>query len=240
MSDPRRRYFVATGPDTDAMLVKLREMYDAHAERTRQYLAHYGGKFVWQADGYPNGFLLPEGSPVPKGFKQTRTVTHKGEKYAVMEPAGASAAAREARTMAQKVGALGSSEFICAHYGARNRMILVGGTSSWHATGWANIEKALATLQVPEKYDDRFTPTHPELREITFEQYKAITEDGAGAPEVEQPSWRVDEFWSSANPGEKVLMLATTPEELERWPKRSDFIRTVGSSLTHRTEAFNG
>ncbi len=37
--------------------------------------------------------------------------------------------------------------------------------------------------------------------------------------------WRVAEFWSSANPGKKCLMLAKDEQELSEWGKRSDFIR---------------
>lgn len=42
---------------------------------------------------------------------------------------------------------------------------------------------------------------------------------------TDQP-FRVAEFWSSANPKEKVLCLAQD-QELEQYPQRTDFIRWV-------------
>jgi hypothetical protein len=188
MSDPRRRYFVATGPDTNTLLAKLTELYDAHRQRTSDYVAQYGAKFVWQSGGRPEGFLVPIGTAAPPGFKKQRTVEHKGVQYDVMAPHGNGKEARAARAAADRVGYLLSSEVICQHFGVRDRMFIVGGNMSWHATGWANIEQGLATLQVPETHEDRYVPTHPELREISYSQYVAITEDGAPAPEAEQAS----------------------------------------------------
>lgn len=37
--------------------------------------------------------------------------------------------------------------------------------------------------------------------------------------------WRVAEFWSSANPKNKVRMLAEGHAEIAEWEKRGDFIR---------------
>ncbi len=44
-----------------------------------------------------------------------------------------------------------------------------------------------------------------------------------------QIAWRVAEFWSSANPKERVLMLAQGGD-INAWVKRSDFIRWVDST----------
>ena len=47
--------------------------------------------------------------------------------------------------------------------------------------------------------------------------------------------WRVAEFWSSANPGRKVLMLAKDESDLTSWADRSDFVRWV-SPIAVQTE----
>lgn len=46
------------------------------------------------------------------------------------------------------------------------------------------------------------------------------------------PAWRVAEFWSSSNPGKKVLVLAEDQEIIE-WSKRSDFIRWMDDGLNY-------
>ncbi len=56
---------------------------------------------------------------------------------------------------------------------------------------------------------------------------------GDCAPVAAQPSevtqdglpWAIAEFWSSANPGRKVRMLAEGDAEIKAWGKRGDFIR---------------
>lgn len=47
-----------------------------------------------------------------------------------------------------------------------------------------------------------------------------------GQPEGSDLPYRVYEFWSSAQPGKKVLMLAEG-REIDEWVKRGDFIRDV-------------
>lgn len=49
------------------------------------------------------------------------------------------------------------------------------------------------------------------------------------APAAEPVAWRVAEFWSSANPGKKVLMLAQGAD-IAKWAKRADFIRWVDAA----------
>jgi hypothetical protein len=44
--------------------------------------------------------------------------------------------------------------------------------------------------------------------------------------------WRVGEFWSSASPGTKVLMLARGVDEIASHGKHRDFLRWVGTSQT--------
>lgn len=45
--------------------------------------------------------------------------------------------------------------------------------------------------------------------------------------DADQP-WRVAEFWSSADPRRKVLMIAVGDAEIEAWGKRGDFCRWMG------------
>ena len=70
----------------------------------------------------------------------------------------------------------------------------------------------------------------PELQAMIVA--KAIAPD-----EIELP-YRVAEFWSSANPGKKVRMLAEG-DDIEQWAKRSDFIRWVDRAAIamHRVAA---
>jgi hypothetical protein len=48
--------------------------------------------------------------------------------------------------------------------------------------------------------------------------------------DADQP-WRVAEFWSSADPRRKVLMIAVGNAEIEAWGKRGDFVRWMGPCL---------
>jgi hypothetical protein len=52
----------------------------------------------------------------------------------------------------------------------------------------------------------------------------------AGAATTEADEWRVGEFWSSARPDKKVLVLSDGAREIESHGKHKDFIRWVGSS----------
>lgn len=180
-NDPRRRYFVATGPDAQALLARVEEHTDAHHERTKAYTAQYGARFIMQRNGYPTGILLDEDSAVPEGFKFIRLIEHMGIDFMLCEPVGNTKAGRAAKAAAAKVGVQGVSEMICRHYDVYGRMFIVGGNASWHPVGWCSPKQKLVTLQVPETADDRYTP-HAELREISYSQYVAITEEGAPAP----------------------------------------------------------
>lgn len=86
----------------------------------------------------------------------------------------------------------------------------------------------------------------PEFRELLADRGDNLVDDDAiiahinaalsaaslGAQQAEptEGEWRVGEFWSSANPGTKVLMLARGID-IENFGQHKDFIRWVGSSL---------
>jgi hypothetical protein len=65
---------------------------------------------------------------------------------------------------------------------------------------------------------------------------QAATTEQAGAVADE---WRVGEFWSSASPGNKVLMLARSGD-IEKFGWHKDFIRWVGASPAATTASASG
>jgi Lar family restriction alleviation protein len=60
-----------------------------------------------------------------------------------------------------------------------------------------------------------------------------------GQAEAAEPPYRVAEFWSSANPGKKVRMLAEGGD-IEEWAKRGDFIRWVDAAPAPAQPAAGG
>jgi hypothetical protein len=77
--------------------------------------------------------------------------------------------------------------------------------------------------------------------QITRDEVLAYSRALAAVPGKGEPvAYRVAEFWSSANPKNKVRMLAEG-DDIEQWAKRSDFIRwvdaaTVGEVVAAPTE----
>lgn len=60
---------------------------------------------------------------------------------------------------------------------------------------------------------------------VTMEPATPPALEGSQVQAAGDVPWRVAEFWSSANPDKKCLMLAKDEQELSEWGKRSDFIR---------------
>lgn len=171
----RRRYFIAEGPEADALREDVLKQFDDHRDRLMKFLAQYGTAHCMQRGGCPTAILLEEPATAPEGFKQVGRHLHDGKSYIECKPIGNTKIGRSVKKQMAEVGGFSASDLITKHYRCEN-WVPVGG-SMWVATGWIHDAKKLVVIQVPEDEDHQFTPP-PSFREIKKSEYVAITEEG--------------------------------------------------------------
>lgn len=93
--------------------------------------------------------------------------------------------------------------------------------------GWMNssariVQNGPDDFGYPTEFDYQLAQAASEITAILAAASPVAVEEAV--------AWRVGEFWSSSNPFEKVLMLASDERTVKLWQHRMDFIRWVSPS----------
>jgi hypothetical protein len=175
MTNPVRRFFVAEGPEAEAMADKVLRLNREHSERLTKVKAKYKAHGLQTRDGHPIGLLFHKDHVAPVACKVHTSHILDGQRYIEYRPLLNRKIGREMAEDFKKVGGFNFSEMICREWGVFNMVMGDKGNALWVSV--AGVMDKIIVLNLVED-DAQKLEVKPFFREIKRSEFISITEEG--------------------------------------------------------------
>ncbi len=175
MEAPRRRYFIAEGPDALLVKDKVLAAQKLHQALHREVMNKYKCFALFTSNSQNIvGLAYKRGHVAPVGCKLFQTAHHEGERLDVYKPLLNRKAGKLIDKDFKLAGGFSGSDLIIQAFGCNNMVASIESHALWVAV--AGIVKDTIVVNIPED-DNTPAKVHACFREIKKSEFIAFTEE---------------------------------------------------------------